>query len=143
MTLIKRVCASPKIGKSEWNISPNRESLQRRELSNGRDRILKYITPPHSNGWVRRYVGTLVRRVCSYVPTFLRTELLRDSAYPLSHGSIGFIESITTWMSSLSNCNADNTRSVTHILEQLKIRPHLEKWKDVTFCNEFYLGVSP
>ena len=39
---------------------------------------------------------------------------LCNSAYPSSHGSTGSIESTTSWMSSLSNRNADNTRSVTN-----------------------------
>ena len=38
---------------------------------------------------------------------------LRNSAYSLSHGFTGSIKSTTSRMSSLSNRNADNTRSVT------------------------------
>ena len=41
---------------------------------------------------------------------------LRDLAYPLSHGSTGFIESTTSRMFSLSNRNANNTRSVTFLI---------------------------
>ena len=75
--------------------------------------MLKYITPPYSNGWARRYVSISVRRVYSHVPIFLCTELSTWLGYPSSHGFTGSIESTTTWMSSLSNRNADNTRSVT------------------------------
>ena len=104
------------------------ESLRRRELSNGRDCVLKYITPPHSNGWyvptfphvlrTERTLGTWVRSVreyaryvstlgtCSWLSTWL--------GYPSSHGSTGSIESTTSRMSSLSNRNTDITRSVTN-----------------------------
>jgi hypothetical protein len=27
--------------------------------------------------------------------------------------------------------------------DQLKIRPHSKHWKDVYFCDEFYLGIGP
>ena len=46
-------------------------------------------------------------------PHFYILSCLRDSAYLLSYGFTGFIESTTSRMSSLSNRNADNTRSVT------------------------------
>ena len=62
------------------------------------------------------YVGTLIYRYIACIPTFLRSHVLnfpRDSAYPSSHGSIGSIKSTTSRMSSLSNRNANNTRSVT------------------------------
>ena len=52
----------------------------------------------------------------SRVPTFPHFYILscpRDSAYPSSHGSTGSIESTTSQISSLSNRNANNTRSVT------------------------------
>ena len=51
-------------------------------------------------------------------PRFYVLSCLYDSAYPSSYNSTGFIESTTSWMSSLSNRNADNTRSV--ITRQIK-----------------------
>ena len=62
-----------------------------------------------------KYVGTSVRQYVTrfHVSTFLHTELAMWLGYPSSHGSTSFIESTTSQMSSLSNRNADNTRSVT------------------------------
>ena len=80
--------------------------------------MLKYITPPHSNGWVRRYVSILIRHVYFHVPTFLCTEFFTWLGYPSSYNSIGFIKSTTSQMSSLSNRNANNTRSVTAAIKK-------------------------
>ena len=46
---------------------------------------------------------------------FLYTKLscLYDLAYPLSYSSTGSIKSTTSWMSSLSNYNTNNTKSIT------------------------------
>ena len=62
-----------------------------------------------------KYVGISAYQYVarSHVSTFLRTELTTWLGYPLSHGFTGFIESTTSRMSSRSNRNADNTRSVT------------------------------
>ena len=59
------------------------------------------------------YVSTSVRRVYSYVSMFSRTKPSTWLSYPSSHSFTSFIESTTSWMSSLSNRNADNTKSVT------------------------------
>ena len=75
--------------------------------------MLKYITPPHSNSWVRRYVNILVRRVYSHVPTFSYTKLFTWLSYPSSYSSTSSIESTTFWISSLSNHNTNNIKSVT------------------------------
>ena len=62
------------------------------------------------------YVGISVCWYVVYIPTFpcfYILNYLRNSAYPSSYGSTGFIESITSRISSLSNRNTNNTRSVT------------------------------
>ena len=56
------------------------------------------------------YIGTL------RVPMFLYFYVLSclyDLAYLSSYGFTSFIEFTTSWMSSLSNRNTNNTRSVT------------------------------
>ena len=60
---------------------------------------------------------------------------LRDLAYPSSYGSTGSIESTTSRMSSLSNRNADNTRSVIAWVFTYKIdtNGYLIKFK-AQFC---------
>ena len=73
------------------------------------------------------YVGMLIRQYVAYAPTFPRfyvLNFLRDSVTPSSYGFTSFIESTTSWMSSLSNRNADNTRSVTVVL-RLTVFYHL------------------
>ena len=89
-----------------------------------RTAVFKYITPPHSKGWVRRYIGTLVFSVC-HVLTFPRSELLHVLSfvmwlgYPSSHGSTGSISPafgaliLTQYKSSLSTCTILFIRSGT------------------------------
>ena len=55
-----------------------------------------------------QYVSTLIYQYVQYVYNHM-TRL----GYPSSYGFTGFIESTTSWMSSLSNRNTNNTRSVT------------------------------
>ena len=61
------------------------------------------------------YVGILIcwYVACSHVPTFLYIKLTIWLNYPSSHGFTSFIESTTSRISSFSNYNTDNTKSVT------------------------------
>ena len=88
--------------------------------------IFKYITPPHSNGPVRRYVGTLSTWVREYVSTWVRSVcgswLVMWLSYPSSHGSTGSISPascaliLIQYKSFFSTCTILFIRSVTAYL---------------------------
>ena len=58
-----------------------------------------------------KYVSILVYYVPIF-PYFHVLSCLRNSAYPLSYGFTSFIKSTTSQMSSRSNYNTNNTKSV-------------------------------
>jgi hypothetical protein len=61
------------------------ELLQRRELSNYRNRVFIYLTPPHSNGSVCQYIGILVycMFLYSYILTFRTCLYNLATPYPI------------------------------------------------------------
>ena len=80
--------------------------------------VFKYVTPPYSKGWVRRYVGTFGTWVCKYISTF-STCMIMWLSYPLSHGFTGSISSVSCalilnqYKSPFSTCTILFIRSVT------------------------------
>ena len=85
-----------------------------------RTAVFKYITPPHSKGWVRWYISTLVY---SHIYTFLHSKLLitcclYDSAYPSSYSFTSSISPtsrvliLTQYKSSLSTYTILFIRSI-------------------------------
>ena len=89
--------------------------------------VFKYITPPYSKGWVRRYINILVCYIFifpySHILTFSCSKFLiiyylYNSAYPLSYGFTSFINPasyiliLTQYKSSFSTCTILFIRSI-------------------------------